>query len=276
MPYLYYINTSGKKKQGASPRRPKGGFDMQRVKRRTFSGVVCEQEVYNVPDRIKNLEKAEPRPRFKTEEEREAHRIGISRRKHARLINENFGPSSFYSTLTLDNESEVHTFAEARRIRDLYVRRLKYHAPDARITIYMGRGKSTHRIHFHMISEGVPESLIRDQWGLGDVLRIEHLREHNYYNGVDYGRDYTGLANYLFDHWTPEQGGHRWKQTKNLKRPEREEPKIVKRNYSTKRPPRPPKGYVLVESKETQWGYLYFKYVLTTPKRERRRKRPIE
>ena len=52
---------------------------MQRVKRRTFSGVVCEQEVYNVPDRIKSLEKAEPRPRFKNEEERELHRIGISR-----------------------------------------------------------------------------------------------------------------------------------------------------------------------------------------------------
>ena len=103
---------------------------MQRVKRRTFSGVVCEQEVYNVPDRIKSLEKAEPRPRLKNEEERELHRIGISRRKHARLINENYGPTSLYSTLTLDNESEVHTFDEARRIRDLYVRRLKYHAPD--------------------------------------------------------------------------------------------------------------------------------------------------
>ena len=148
---------------------------MQRVKRRTFSGVVCEQEVYNVPDRIKSLEKAEPRPRFKNEEERELHRIGISRRKHARLINENYGPTSLYSTLTLDNESEVHTFDEARRIRDLYVRRLKYHAPDAKINIYMGRGKTTFRIHFHMISEGVSEKLIRDLWGLGDVLRIEHL-----------------------------------------------------------------------------------------------------
>lgn len=81
-----------------------------------------------MPDRIRNLDKAEPRPRFKNEEEREAHRIGISRRRHARTINENYGPTSLYSTLTLDNESEVHTFSEARRIRDLYVRRLKYHA----------------------------------------------------------------------------------------------------------------------------------------------------
>lgn len=63
-----------------------------------------------MPDRIRNLDKAEPRPRFKNEEEREAHRIGISRRRHARTINENYGPTSLYSTLTLDNESEVHTF----------------------------------------------------------------------------------------------------------------------------------------------------------------------
>ena len=43
---------------------------MQRVKRRIFSGVVCEQEVFNVSDRLTDIKKAEPRPRFKTEEER--------------------------------------------------------------------------------------------------------------------------------------------------------------------------------------------------------------
>ena len=41
---------------------------MQRVKRRIFSGVVCEQEVFNVSDRLTDIKKAEPRPRFKTEE----------------------------------------------------------------------------------------------------------------------------------------------------------------------------------------------------------------
>ena len=44
---------------------------MQRVKRRIFSGVVCEQEVFNISDRLTDITKAEPRPRFKTEEERE-------------------------------------------------------------------------------------------------------------------------------------------------------------------------------------------------------------
>lgn len=246
---------------------------MQRVKRRIFSGAVCEQVVYNVPDRIKNLERTKPRPRFKSEEERAAHRLGISRRKHARIFNNNFGPTSLYSTLTMDDDHEVHTFKEARRLRDNLVRRLKYHAPDARIMIYMGRGKSTNRIHFHMLTEGVPEDLIRKQWIAGTVLRIEHLREHNYYNGVDRGRDYTGLATYLFNHWTPEQGGHRWKGTRNLKEPDYEEPTIAKRNYTESKPPPTPRGYILVEATATKYGYLYYKYVLQPPK-VKRRKRP--
>jgi hypothetical protein len=177
----------------------------------------------------------------------------------------------------MDNESEVHTFKEARRIRDNFVRCLKYHEPDAKIIIYMGRGKHTHRIHFHMVSEGVSEELIRKKWKFGDVLRIEHLREHNYYNGIDCGQDYTGLANYLFDHWTEEQGGHRWKQTNNLRKPEREPAEVIKREYSEQKPPRAPKGYKLVESKATKWGYLYFRYVLEPPPKEKaRKKRPID
>ena len=179
---------------------------MQRVKRRIFSGAVCEQEVFNISDRLTDIKKAEPRPRFKTEEEREQHRIGISRRKHARLVNENFSPRSLYSTLTLDDENEVHTFKEAKRIRDLFVRRLKYAFPDAVIFIYLGRGKNTNRIHAHMLSDGIPEEAIKKQWIYGSIVRIDHLREHNYYDGIDHGQDYTGLANYLFDHWTPEQG----------------------------------------------------------------------
>lgn len=247
---------------------------MRRVKRRIFSGVVCEQEVFTVPDAVKEIGKAQPRIRFKTEEERELHKVGISRRKHVRLFNQNYSPTSLYSTLTMDAANEVHTFEEARRVRDRFVRRLKYHAPHAKINIYMGRGENTHRIHFHMVSDGAPEELVKAHWSFGSVLRIDHLREHNYYDGVDHGQDYTGLANYLFDHWTPEQGGHRWKQTKNLKKPDKEDAKEIKREYTTSKPPRAPKGYVLVESSMTKFGYLYFKYIMEPPKRQRKKKRP--
>ena len=242
---------------------------MRRVKKRTFSGVVCEQEVFTISDRVQDIRKAEPRQRFKTPEEREQHRINISRKKHARYFNENFIPRSLYSTLTFDVEHECHEYRDVKRIRDLFVRRLKYAYPDAVIFIYVGRGKSTHRFHIHMVSDGIPEDFTEKKWEFGSVLRIEHLREHNYYNGIDHGQDYTGLANYLFDHWTPEQGGHRWKQTRNAKKPDAEKPTEVKRNYSEAKPPRPPKGYIFVEAKSTKYGYQYFKYVLEPPKRKR-------
>lgn len=246
---------------------------MRRVKKRTFSGVVCEQEVYDIPDRIKDVRNAKPpRPRFKTEEEREQHRIGISRRKHTRLVNSNFTHNSLYSTLTLSNQFEVHTFEEAEKIRKNFMKRIKRKFPDARMMIYMGRGKSTHRIHFHMLSDGVPEEVIRQKWNLGNIIRIDHLKEHNYYDGIDCGEDYTGLANYLFDHWTPEQGRKRWSATQNLIKPEEEAPKEIKREYTETKAPLAPKGYILVESKSTKYGYLYFKYVKKPPKKSRKNK----
>lgn len=231
-----------------------------RVKRRIFSGVVCEQEIYMVPDASRDPLRPR-RPRFKDEEERQRHRDEISRKRHARMVNETFSPSSLYSTLTLDDEHEVHTFREARRVRDNFLRRLLYRCPGARIAIYCGRGKNTARIHFHMLSDGVPEEVIREKWGQGEVLRIERLREHVYYDGVDHGPDYTGLANYLFNHWTPEQGGHRWKQTRSCKRPQKEDARVVKADYHPGHPPAAPKGYILVEQRSTPYGYHYFKYV---------------
>lgn len=241
---------------------------MLRVKRRIFSGVVCEQEVYSISNRS-DVRKSEPRPRFKDDEERAQHRLGISKRKHRRLVNENFSPRSIFSTLTFSDECEVHTFKEARRIRDNYFRRLQRACPDAKIMIYMGRGRSTNRIHFHMVSDGIPVDVITGKWKDGKVTHIRNLRDDNHYNGINCGQDYTGLADYLFNHWTEEQGGHRWKASRNLRRPQIETPKIAIREYSEVKAPLPPKGYMLVESYRTKWGYFYYKYVLIPPKSKR-------
>ena len=233
------------------------------VERKTFSGAVCEIEEYPISDKVINVEKAEPHPRFKSEEERKRHRDGISRRNHVRRFNRNFSPSSLYVTLTFDDKHYVNNFPDARRIEDNYYRCVKRRCPDAKIMMYMGRGRKTGRIHFHMVCDGVPEKVIKKLWKYGSIIRIEHLRSHNHYNGVDHGQDYTGLANYLFAHWTEEQGGHRWKQSRNLCRPDQETAKVIKR---LQRPPRAPKGYMFVESKDTEWGYLYFKYVRIPPR----------
>ena len=116
---------------------------------------------------------------------------------------------------------------------------------------------------------------------------VEHMKEMDYERAESYEMPETepdGFAEaYLntpiqkiraysmaqFDHWTKEQGGHRWKQTRNARKPDRETPTVAKRVYTESKPPRPPKGYILVETKSTKYGYLYFKYVLEPPKRKR-------
>lgn len=232
-----------------------------RAKRRIFSGSVCEQEVYTVPDRTRSIKKAEPRPRFSCKEEYDEFKRQIARRNFARKVNATFSPRSLYVTLTLDRENEAHTYDEIDEIINPFWRRLRRLNPNMQAVLVKGRGKSTSRFHVHMVINGITEEQIREKWNVGKVARIEHLREHNYYNGVDHGQDYTGLANYLFDHWTPEQGAHHYKGTKNLCEPEREAATEAKRAYSESKPPRPPKGYKLVEAKTTRYGYMCFKYV---------------
>jgi len=247
---------------------------MKRVKTYTDAGVVREVKIFNVAGRTEVKAARPPRPRFRDEAERAAHRLAIARRRHQGRVNANFTPASLYGTLTCGSEYELHTFADGRRVMDNFVRRLRGRYRDAKIMMYMGRGKTTHRIHFHILCDGVPEAELRRLWTFGEVVRIDHLREHNYYNGIDHGPDYTGLANYLFDHWTPEQGGRRWKGTRNLDKPKPGRPMEVKREYSETRPPRTPKGYLLVECQKTKYGYFYFKFVRKPAPRGRARRQP--
>lgn len=239
---------------------------MKRVKVRIDTGCVCEQYVYSVPERC-DIRTAKPRkPRFKDEAERAEHRRKMAWRDHARKVNENFCPGDLYATLTFDDAHEVHTFADAKRLRDNYIRRLQRVNPDCVVFAYLGRGKSTNRIHMHIIAKGLTEEQIGKKWGLGSVIHVRKLREHNYYKQADgtkkdFGADYTGLANYLIGHWTPEQGGHRYKCTRNARVPKPEQPREVKRDYHAKNPPRAPRGYELVACEGNQYGYWWFKYV---------------
>lgn len=246
------------------------------MKRRIFAGNTCEQYVYMVPAGVKDVKNYDPekvrRDRFKTEEERKKHRENISRFTFIRNVNANMEPGDWYATLTMDDDWEVHTFDEARRIRSNFIRTIQRACPDAVIFAVMGRGKGTQRIHFHMLIKNVSEEIIDKKWKYGRIKRIVKLRAHNWYDGVDHGADFTGIANYFFDHWTEEQGGHRWFQTKNAKQPERENPTEVRigGGYSEKRPPRAPKGYKLVTVKTNPYGYLYYKYVVVPEKDKKR------
>ncbi len=114
------------------------------MKCKIFAGAVCEQIVYNVPDGTRNILQYDPeqpqKARFKDDAEYEQFKENISRRRHYQRFQANFSPDSIYSTLTFDNEFEVHTFAEARQVRKNFIRALKRAYPDAVIFLYMGRG----------------------------------------------------------------------------------------------------------------------------------------
>lgn len=249
---------------------------MERVCRETYSGPVLEKEYYGV-ERVRNAKTSGPNPRFKTEAERKAHREKISRKKHERLVNENFTPNGWYVTVTfggkdriempqkdrMTEEDKIAAYGILRKEKNNYIKRLKYKYPDAVIFGYMGLGRDDQNPHIHLLIEGIPDKdFIESKWEKGRVIRIEHLRTHCHYDGIDCGRDYRGLANYLFDHWEEAQGSHRWSQTKTTKQPQREDARTVKRVYTEEHPPRTPKGYILVETYATRYGYICFRYVL--------------
>ena len=239
---------------------------MKRVKVRYDTGCVCTQYVYNVPESSDIRRVGPKKPRFKNEEERKLHAWKVARRDHFRKFMENFCPGDLFATLTFDEAHKVYDFDKARRVRDNYFRRLVRACPGAVIFMYMGRGRTTDRIHLHMVCKGIPEEIIRGKWKEGTVDRIEGLRKYNYYDMPDgsrknCGADFTGLANYLFGHWKEEQGGHRYKCTRNARKPKPESIKEVKRDYHANKPPRAPKGYELVEVKGNQYGYWMFRYI---------------
>lgn len=256
-----------------------------RIKKRTFAGVVCEQEVYTISPRGKRTSASEPRLRFNDEAERAAHREGISRKRHAQIVNANFRPEDLYITLTFDQKNECHSFRECWRLLKRFIRRLQRKYPSGRMMYYCGRGENTNRYHVHMLAAGIPEGAIISKWGYGEVKDVDKLWAHCMYEGIDHGADYTKLANYLFDHWEPEQGKHRYHHTRNLEMPEEEDYTPCERNYSEEHPPKAPKGYKLVEVRTTKYGYQYYKYVkeprqqfldfdanIPKPKRSRKRR----
>ena len=234
-----------------------------------YAGVTLDKAVMLVSDpKDGDIKKAKPKLRFKDEAQRAKHRMDMARRRFIRTVNATFRPGDLYATLTFDDDHEVHTFSEARHIRDVFWRRLRRANKDAAMVIVMGRGKSTSRIHFHLVVQGLTQEDIKRCWTWGMVLEpIRVLRAHNKYDNVDHGADFRGLASYLFDHWSEEQGGHYYKGTRNMRQADRDEPEECDNLYTDKYPPEAPEGYIYIGCDPTPYGYICFHYV-RDPKRE--------
>lgn len=234
----------------------------KKCKRNIYSGCVLDVEVYTINDGVKNADDIENklfRPR--TAEEKRTANERQAKKRFTRNMNATFSSGGLYVTLTYDNENLPQSYKEAVQNLKNFIRVLRYKFPDAKIMAVTGYGRRSGRLHHHLVVSGVEESFIVKKWNKGLITRIETLRAHNVYNGIDHGRDYTALAHYLFAHAVDRGKGKRWVQTKNISQPEKEEAKEIKRNYSVDKPPRTPKGYILVDAYEGVNGFLNFKYV---------------
>ena len=240
---------------------------MRTVKRRIFAGNVCEQYYYNIPDQVRDPDKYEKKPRFASEKERKDFNWKLIANRHRRKFLATFDTSSLYGTLTFDQENECQYFQDAKRLARNLMKSLRRKFKDSVIWIYTGRGKTTSRIHLHFVSKGIPKEEILKRWPYGSIVKVETLRKHNKYDGLDHGTDWTGLADYLINHWTEEVGGRAWMQSGKASEPDREKPTECLRTYSIAKPPKAPKGYTLVESKATKYGYMWFKYVKLPPQK---------
>ena len=243
----------------------------ERIRRDISSGDVYTTEFYYV-EQVRNLKTSTLRPRFKNEDERILHRTNMSRKNFTKLVNTNFTPQGIFWTLTFDDSHLPENLEEAVKIRDKVWKKIRRNYPDGKIIWVMGYGKESKRLHFHVLTEKILPKYIKEIWTYGEIRRNDHLREHNYYedsngNRIDFGRDYTGLANYLFGHWTEKLRPvckHHYKASRNLQKPDtaKEEAKPIKINrYSKERPPKPPVGYKYVDFHYTKYGYMEFKYV---------------
>lgn len=157
------------------------------VGRDTYSGMVLEREYYPKPPQVKHTslyDVLHPR-REKTPAQKALACNRQSLQRITRTTNTNFTPASMYVTLTFDDEHHPANYDELRRIRDNYVRRLRAAYPNMKAIVVMGRGKDSGRFHLHAIIDGVPARAIAEKWDGGNVKRIEPLRAHNWYNGVD-------------------------------------------------------------------------------------------
>lgn len=238
---------------------------MSKYKKRTFSGAVCEIEIYNSSE--SRCPKLKPAPeRIRTDEEKREYNRRKSEKHFIRVVNTNFTHNDYYVTATYCNELLPSSFEEATANVDNYVRRLRRTNPQAKIISVTGYGKRSGRLHHHLIISGVAESDIINKWNGGEIIRAEHLREHNIYNGKDYGEDFTALAVYLHTHTPENVKGRRWKQTRTIQQPKEEKPQKVSRLYSEYKPPKAPEGFALQEVHTSEYygsGYICFKYIRT-------------
>ena len=147
-----------------------------------------------------------------------------ARQQLARTINANFQPGDLYVTLTFDDCHLPNSRKQAEREADNFIRRVRYHmgrdAHRLRHVCKLAQGNRSGRWHIHIVMNLRDANVVRALWGRGSV-KVSWLDNH---------RDYTGLANYLFNQRDAECTGKRWKQSNHMRRPSVKKTQIKGKN----------------------------------------------
>lgn len=206
---------------------------MPRYLKKIWAGDVYEAKEYNSPGkRGRGCERA-MRENISPEKMQEYNALE-TRKKCARMINENFGEGDLFLTLT---HREKVGIDDALRLLRNFIGRLKRlrkrKGLDALKYLYVIEVGQKGREHHHMIINAMDVTLkeISELWGLGRVM-ISRLEP---------GGDYTGLAFYITkDNY--KEYGRRWNYSRNLRKPKETVVQVAKSKKL-----RVPKGYRVVE-----------------------------
>lgn len=146
-----------------------------------------------------------------------------ARKKIVRLVNANFGKGDIVVHGTYRDDEMPSSEAECRRHIQNYIRRIKRyrkkeHLPDMKY-IYVIEAKVSKktglvRYHFHLITNAMDRDTAEAMWPYGDWTNADRLQPNE--------KGCEALAKYLVKN--PE-GGKRWAQSKNLKKPKTPKPK---------------------------------------------------
>lgn len=182
-----------------------------------------------------------------------------------RLINMNFFPGDFHTTLTY---ATVVSAEEAKHQLGLFIERMRreYKKQGKELYYIAVTEFKNHRIHHHIVMNYIDSKIIDKQWKHG----------HIWLSTLDRSRNYKDLAEYLIKETqqTFREPGNstkrRWKPSRNLKRP------VVKKEWVDIRnlfaDPKPFKGYEIdwdtvrkYENPITTLNHLEYMMVSTDP-----------
>lgn len=144
----------------------------------------------------------------------------------ARILNCNFKAGDLWVTLRYSDDRLPETEEEAKAIAAKFLRKakamLKKEGKELRYVMTTSSTRPASgekaRLHHHIVMDAVSWEAMQKLWPDNEFT----------YRRLDNRKDYTGIARYMIENASKEDGKRRWSPSKNLKKPIYTEPIPVK------------------------------------------------